>query len=504
MDYTNPTTNLTTQSQASDIHAMLDTLAAAESDPIVIDQTLRKIAAATQIGLKPIRQSFDAALKKLNLKPVDMGLAIAQEVLSKKYGDGLSLKLTKDGALYAYEKTHWVRMSDSKVRADLQEAAVKYKSQTDKSLYSIVSDAWGSLKDYLGNNQDALSLTVTPQPIINCLNGELWIGSDGMTELRPHKPESHLLYCLPYSYDPKAECPNFNTALQEIFSNAEKPDDMIRHAMEFFGYAIQPRRNIASFWMLIGHGANGKTSFLQTMCRLISDDYLYNVTISDFGRDKFSMSQLPGKLAMIDDDIKMDSVIHDGLLKTISESKILTARQPYGRQSFTFRNAALPIMAGNHYPLCNDLSQGLVRRAMVIPFRRQFLSHEQDASKFQHIWDNEMAGVLNLAIQGLQRVIMRGKFDPPQECVEARKEFLAHGNPLFCFLNECLEKKSDSRILLPEFRQAYEMWAKGQSMTRLVVLNKTLKRRLQSLGYEIGIYNGYACINGYGLSLGEK
>lgn len=497
--------NLTPQSLPEQTQAAMEAIAMASPDPITLDQCLRKIAATVQSGIKAVRQTYDIVLKKLNMKPVDVGLSIARDVLATSYGDGICLKLTQDGLLYAYNKTHWARMSENKIRAQLQEAAVNYKGLTDKSLHSLVNDALGSLKDYLGSNQDVLSLTEKPLPIINCLNGELWIKPDGNVELTTHKPESHLLYCLPYPYNSDAECPTFDQAALEIFGMAEEPADMFRHFCELMGYAIQPGRPVPCFWLLIGHGANGKTKLLQTLSRLISPDYLHNIDMSSFSKDKFSSSQLQGKLVMIDDDIKMDTIIPDGLLKKISEAKLITARQPYGKQSITFLNAALPIMVGNHYPMCEDLSQGLLRRAMVIPFRKQFMVHEQDSSKFEHIWKHEMSGVLNRAIEGYQLVVKRKfQFDPPQECLDARKEFLAHGNPLFCFLSECLVKQADSRVPLPDLRLAYEAWSKQQNISNLKGLNRTLKRKLEALAYQIGVYNGYPCVVGYALKAPEQ
>lgn len=494
---TPPDQLLNPKSTGEEIRAALTFIAKTGSEPIALEQQLRAVATHTKTSLKAVRQNYDMVLKNLNLKPVDIGLSIARDFLDKKHETGIRLRFANDGFFFAYSGTCWLRVSEGKIRSDLQEIAVEYKQLTDKTLHSLVSDALGSLKDYLGSNQDILSWTEEPPAVINFLNGELWLLPDGNTELRPHKPESNLMYCLPFAYDPAAECPIFDQALLEIFAEAKEPEQMRRHIYEFLGYAIQPRRAIPCFWLFIGHGANGKSTLLQTVCNLISSDYLYNVDMSSFGRDKFSMSQLAGKLVMIDDDLKIDTVIADGLLKKISESKSISARQPYGKQSFTFLNTALPIMAGNSYPLCNDLSQGLLRRAMIVPFRRQFQPHEQDKAKFEYIWAQEMPGVINRAIEGYQRVVKRKHFDPPQECLDARHDFLAHGNPLYCFLTECLVKKSESRIPFPQLRTSYEAWAKEQNISRLSDMNKTLKRKLQALGFEIGTYNGYSCVLGY-------
>jgi putative DNA primase/helicase len=497
--------SLNTKSTEGEMMAVLIELAISKPNPIILDKNLRAVATLLKVGLSPVKHTYDMLLKNMNFKPVDTGFTIAKEVLDTDYSGGMHLKLTKDGFFHAFEKTHWIRMSEDKIKSQLQEVAVKYVSLSNKTLHSLVNDALGSLKDYLGTNQDNLSPTQPPLPIINCLNGELWIGSQGDVELKEHNPKSQLQHCLPLVYNPEAKAPTFKETMLDTLSESVQPEEMYRHICEFMGYAIQPHRTIPSFWLLIGKGANGKTKFLQTLSHLISNDYILGIDMAAFGNDKFNTSQLQGKLVMIDDDLKMNTIIPDGFVKKYSESKLVSARHPYGKQSINFQNLALPIMAGNHYPQCNDLSGGLRRRAMVIPFWREFLTHEQDSSKFETIWKDEMSGVLNEAIAGYQRVVKRKhQFSPPKECNDAQQEFFAHGNPLYCFLLECLQKDSKSRITFKCFRQAYEIWAKSQNISNMKVMNKTLKRSLEGLGYTIGMYTGDHCVKGYKIKEVQK
>ena len=118
--------------------------------------------------------------------------------------------------------------------------------------------------------------------MVNCANGEVWLDKDGKAELRPHDPASRLTYCLPVAFDPSATCPIFDKTLHEIFGEASDPQDMARHCDEFFGYGIQPRRDIPTFWLLIGHGANGKSKLLQTLQRLVGPASVMNAPIAKF------------------------------------------------------------------------------------------------------------------------------------------------------------------------------------------------------------------------------
>src|SRR5208337_4833227 len=317
-------------------------------------------------------------------------------------------------------------------------------------------------------------------------------------ELRPHDPASRLTSCLPVSFDPSATCPIFDKTLLEIFGKASDPPDMARHANEFLGYAIQPRRDVPTFWLLIGYGANGKSKLLQTLQRLVGPASVMNAPIAKFQSDRFNIAALQGKLLFIDDDMGADTHLDDGLLKAISEAKEMSARHAYGERHFKFRCLALPVMAGNHYPTTSDNSHGLRRRAMVIPFDRQFGPGEADKELFPKIWEAEMPGVLNRALEGLARLRQRGAFLPPQDCARAAREFMAHANPLNAFLEEETVDDQNGHALVREVREAMMKWASAQGLKKPVP-NKTLKRQLEGLGYEVKMVGGYARVSGISL-----
>ena len=108
-------------------------------------------------------------------------------------------------------------------------------------------------------------------------------------------------------------------------------------------------------------------------------------------------------------------ILADGLLKKISEAKEISARNPYGREKFKFRCLALPVMAGNTYPMTKDCSGGMIRRVQIIPFGKKFGSDEADPTLFLTIWENELLGILNRSFQGLQWLRKRGGFEVPEE-----------------------------------------------------------------------------------------
>jgi len=108
------------------------------------------------------------------------------------------------------------------------------------------------------------------------------------------------------------------------------------------------------------------------------------------------MAALFGKYVMVDDDVKANARLPDGPLKTISEAKVVTAERKSGPH-FNFVVRAVPVLLCNNVPSLADLSNGMMRRLMVIPFERTF-DKDQDQGLFDRIWRNELPGVLNRSL----------------------------------------------------------------------------------------------------------
>lgn len=255
----------------------------------------------------------------------------------------------------------------------------------EKAVFVLTGEC---IKDLLGADEAISDLPDSPDAIVNVLNGELWINPNGALSFGtiPSIPPNSLL---PFEYDPEAKCPKFDEALLDIFANSSNSIEMVRHFEEFVGYVIQPTRDIPHFALFIGRGANGKTKLLETIQKLLGLDATFNDSITKFMRDNFNIAYLQGKLAFIDDDVSEGTVLDDGLIKKISESKTVSARRAYGRVKTIFVCRAIPIIAGNNYPKSRDISGGMVRRAMVSPFNCVFPAVEQDVALFPAIWEGE-------------------------------------------------------------------------------------------------------------------
>jgi hypothetical protein len=100
----------------------------------------------------------------------------------------------------------------------------------------------------------------------------------------------------------------------------------------------------------------------------------------------------------------------------------------------------------------------------------------------------------------LARLRKHGGFSLPTDCVRAAQEFMAHANPLVAFCEDETVADPTGHVLLADFREVMAKWATGQGMKKPVP-NKTLKRDLEGLGFEVKMLSGYNRVCGLKLKL---
>lgn len=364
----------------------------------------------------------------------DLPYQIARRLLSER-----RLKSCGDERFWEYTRTHWRPIHTNLVKRYIFETYAAMGQE--KAASGILSPTLQMLESLTAVSDTPAGLPNVPgYSIINCLNGEVWLDDvTGAAELREHRPESNQITCLPLRYDPRASAPRFTQFLNEIFDSRS---DVISHLMEVLGYTIQAKKNIASWVLFYGRGANGKTVLLSILSAILGETALEKpiATIST-DRNNHAMADLPGKLAIIDDDVSSHTILPDGELKSLSENKWLNAN-PKNASPFRFRSCVIPILSANMFPSTKDISDGLKRRALVFLFERQFAPNQQDVHLTDKIVTEELSGVLNIFLAGLRRLRRRGHFAPPRCCLAARDLWYSANNPTIDFIGDRLIKSS--------------------------------------------------------------
>ena len=413
----------------------------------------------------------------------DEAETVMKAVLDAHYAGGAHLLRPSDGEFWAYDGTRWATISKGVLSKNILGSIRGMPPRRGRNTSALMGQTIKLIEAQVARAGDPLGFMSKPPPVVNCRNGELWIGDDGAIELRPHSPISYLRHRLEIDYDPTAACPRYDRAVREIFSKADDPAEMVDFWHELTGYAMQPDRRVPLVVLGYGTGSNGKTRLLETYTRLVGPELVMAMAIGDLEKSRFITAALLGKLAIVDDDVKAGTRLPDGQLKKLSEEKTVTGENKFG-PPFTFTSHTAIFMLFNNPPSLADLSYGMQRRLIAVPFDRSFSGNEADPGLFQEIWAQEMAGVLNRYLEGLRRVIQRKwRLAPPPCSEDAKTNLLKAANPLPAFIDERCERTGS--IYVQALYDAYKDWAQ-RSGIQFQQQRLSFQRNLEQLGFQVG------------------
>lgn len=308
------------------------------------------------------------------------------------------------------------------------ESAVDGKSITSRS----VSEVLGHIQRRTYINRDQFDEC---EDEITVKNGVL---NTKTFEFIPHDPSNKFLLRIPVKYDPDADCPKFKKFLSEILEDGIERDTI----EELFGYCLVKNYSIQKWFMFLGSGANGKGTLLSTLRTFLGAENISAVELQEFEKP-FSIAELYGRLANIVGDLSAKELYHSGRLKSLTGGDLLLAEKKF-QNPFNFINHAKLIYSANELPKTFDGTVAFWRRVMLINFNKTFI----DEGDVKDLWkeftaEEEMSGILNLAIQGIHRLRDNGKFSKENSVGEIEEYYIRNSDPVTAFFMDCVEISND-------------------------------------------------------------
>lgn len=464
------------------------------ADSIEREEALNKIVETTR-G-KYNRAALNRIIKEIDKSVTqDLATTLSNKALEEVFNNKRHILVEPNESVWVYNRTHWEQISNKYlekiIRHALKGLAQNMEINTDEQ--TLIKKATDLTKMESATNVSKLHRTDAPNPIISCKNCEIHINKDGTHVIKDHSYRSFSTRCLNTEYDPSAKAPLFMQTLREIFANFPDTEDMVRHISEVFGYIIQPYKNLSSWWLFIGPGGDGKTTLADILQGVLGSAFtpgntaLINSKLSN--NDNHSMMGLVGALALVIGDFKKGAIIDDEKIKEYADNKVMQAN-PKGKDRFNFMYSAGLIVCSNHLPKTTDNSHGFQRRVNVVPFNAQFTkTNMQDYDRKAKILDDpeEIAGILNFMLEGLQRLRSRGGFDIPESCKKASEDWMSQTNNTSKFINDIVEltgNPSDSLGDLGTLHSViYSGWCSTNDVDEQYRLGKlSFKEKLMELG----------------------
>ena len=312
---------------------------------------------------------------------------------------------------------------------------------------------------------------------INFLNGML----DWRTgTLLDHDPSYGSTVQMQVDWTPDAVCPVFDSFLAEVMH-----EDYVELAWEMIGYLMYSGNPMQVAFMLYGHGGNGKGTLLRVIQNLLGHGNVANESLDQLNNSTFSSVNLYGKIANIAGDIDSTYQETTATFKGLVGEDMIGAERKFGAR-FQFENWAVPVFSANKFPGSSDVTEGYLRRWVVLHFHKKI---QNAIPGFSDILVRELPGIAAKAIPALQALMARSKFEPVGEATKGIKEFaeaidqvrqwVASGTPL---------QAPEAYGSLSDLYSSYAIWAERSG--RRKVTEVEFSHRLDAAGYEHAVQQG--------------
>jgi len=288
-----------------------------------------------------------------------------------------------------------------------------------------------------------------PLNLVNIKNGYYNLKDDS---LLPHDCGLFTITQLPIIYNPDADCIEIKKFLSEVLH-----EDDIPKMQEFIGYCLYRSHPIQKYFLLVGDGANGKSTFLSMLSMFLSKENISGIGMQEFDISRFALAGLYGKLANIYDDLPKKALRTTGRLKMVTGGSPIEAEQKFKAKRISFINFAKMIFSCNAIPESSgDDSHAFYRRLEIITFPNQFTGKDCDPRKLEKITtEQELSGLLNFALIGLKRLLDNGEFTNSKTVADTREQYVSLSNPAKGFLDAKLEIDFDEMIGKSELYQKF-------------------------------------------------
>ena len=257
-------------------------------------------------------------------------------------------------------------------------------------------------------------------------------------ELTEHNHMDYAKAALPVTYDPEAKCPKIEQFLDEVLVPGWK--DTI---YEIIGYTMLKTYPIARIFIFSGAGGNGKSQLIAIIKNFLGAKNISSCTLQQLVDNTFAPAQLYGKLANLCADIPPTPIKYTGIIKTLTGGEDqITAHHKYFAL-FGFVNHAKLIFSANEVPPADDNTPAWLRRPIIITFPNTFPAGEPGTildmgNKIST--DEELSGLFNLALTGLQRLLKNGKFTNEESLARRAEIYIQESNPVLYFITQFVEE----------------------------------------------------------------
>lgn len=408
------------------------------------------------------------------LPPPSNPMAVARQLVADRFTDGdLTVIRAWRGGFYAWNGLCWPEADEATIRA----SAYAY---LEHAVYEAPDGRrpWEPNRNKVANVLETLRAVTHLDPSTQppaWLDGEhkhaasdLIVVENGVLHLPsrtllPHDPRLFVGHSVPFDFAPGAPAPERWLAfLDELWADDPQSIDLLQ---EMFGYVLSGDTSLQKILMLVGPTRAGKGVIARTLAHLVGQHNVGAPTLAGLA-SHFGLQDLIGKTLGVISDARLGrgsnvQALAERLLSVSGEDSITIDRKY--RDPWTGRLGVRFLMLTNELPRLSDASGALAKRFVVLVLTKSFYDKEDPALLSRLL--PEVPGILNWALEGLDRLRAQRFFTRPASAQEAIQDLEDLASPMGAFLRDRCVVTRDSMVSVDDIWTAWKEWCEDQAQS---------------------------------------
>lgn len=318
--------------------------------------------------------------------------------------------------------------------------------------------------------------------VIGCINGAVDLRTG---ELVQTTFSQYLTMNTNVRFNPTAKCPVWIKTVNDIFYD---DSEMVSFFKTLIGYSLLGNNKEHILCIPYGSGANGKSTVFNTLADIFGDygrstAFTTFTKSSDGSAHREDLVRLQGARFVYTSEPDAFGALKEGLIKTMTGGDVMTERTAYARKSVEIKPNWITFIPTNHKPIIRGVDEGIWRRMLFIPFKRNFRLEPDlldlmlpEKLKLEH------EGILNWIIEGAIEYQLNGLSIPEaleDDKKEYREELDTVGNWIAV---ACTTEATDSDIN-QNLWASFSKFVKDKGLDTDIKSSQKLSNNLASKGY---------------------
>lgn len=364
----------------------------------------------------------------------------------------------------------WSPIEDMLIEAEVLKMIERAKGENVRVTAPLLSSVTKLTK--VKTAIDGARLDAEPDLLV-CGNGTLHIPT---RDLREYSPDHFATTRVAYNYDADAAAPAWDRYL--IYATQTLGKETVDFLQEFIGYSLTTDTRHEIMVWLVGAKGSGKSTFIDGVTAALSDRR-GTFSLKNLG-GRFGLIHIPGKTLLTSTENTSTTALAqgEGILSTIVSGEEIHIEHK-GRDEFTCNPVAKILWAMNRLPNLPETESGVFRRVNIVSFPRMPADIEVDPGLKERIKD-EGAGILNWALDGLDRLTSRGRFLIPGAVKGATGDYQASCDTIGLFLTDKVDIDANGKVARSELYTAFNSYCREANIKPILSrpeANKALEQR---------------------------